>query len=89
MTQQHTDMFVQFLVYRKQMAQLPHQVNFLWCKCARVVRVYRREAAGFHLVNLTVNGARLSLIVDVVEQQSVVHVPFRVLAYYGRLNLEL
>ena len=89
MLQQQTYVLMQLLAYAERVHQLLHQVFFL---CAQAVRLFGVDgnkivAAQFILFSINIDGA--VGIVDVVEQQTVGHVPFRMLDEQFSLNLKL
>ena len=89
MLQHHPDMLVQLFADFERVVQFLHQYRFFFRETVWVFRVDGREVAGTHLVFLAVDFYRTLFIIDVFEEASAVHLPFRMLLDELTLNLEL
>ena len=82
-------MFLQLLADAERVMQLLHQIGFLRSESIRRLRVDGGEETALHLILLTVNGTDAAFVVDVVEEQTIVHVPFWMTADDSSLLLKL
>ena len=82
MREQYGDMLVQFFACGKGVVQLFHQQFFLRSESVGVRRIDGREVAACHVIFLSFYCAYSTLIVDAVEEASVVHLPFWMSSYY-------
>ena len=87
--EQRADMLVQLLTDAEGVVQFLHQQFFLGRQCVGGRWVDGGEIATLHLIRLAVDGAGLSVVVNVVEQTAVLHTPFWVTLEDACLFLQL
>ena len=89
MTEQGSDMLMQFLAHSKRMMETLNQCLFLVCKFGGICRVDSGEACRRHRIFLAINHTGTFLIVYSVEKVAVLHLPFLTAFEDSSLGLKL
>ena len=84
-----TDVLMKFLRHLERVVELVHEQFLLRCQLIRMRRVDSREGVALQLILLAVKHDGALIVVDIVEQQTVLHLPSRVALDDGSLLLEL
>ena len=79
----------QLLAHGERMVELLHEFLLFLRQHVGMLGVYRGEKAALHGIFLAVDDAHALVVVNIVEEHAVFHLPFGVLLYQGGFHLEL
>ena len=82
-------MLLQFLTMLKGRHQTLHHQLFIFRQRIRIARIHRREIHILHGIFLTVTYHGLLLVIDLIQQQPLFHIPFRMSADHLPFQLKL